>query len=75
MSLINKVTLTFVGSLVLGVVGWHTTKYFLQTKKTNISSTQTTIRNNDVDMISVDESENEKKQETSRNFKDLFNNL
>lgn len=62
MSLINKVALTVVGSLVIGVVSWYTRSLLWSTK--NISSTQTA----NLEMNSLEESE-------TRDFKILFDDL
>jgi hypothetical protein len=62
MSLINKVALTVVGGLVIGVVSWHTRSLLRSAK--NISSTQTA----NLEMNSLEESE-------TRDFKILFDDL
>ena len=62
MSLINKVALTVVGSLVIGVVSWHTRSLLRSTK--DVPSKQTA----NLEMNSLEESE-------TRDFKILFNDL
>jgi len=49
MHLLNKLSskfaLTVVGSLVLGVVGWHATKFVLQATKNQVRSVETETNN------------------------------